>query len=161
MRTSSLLELIVRNGRYIYIYIGTLSVHLLTFGKISTFVHFFSTRQKKKHNSCFRVSFCTLGLNQVFISRFFWILTADVVLFFPVQKRRIFRHPLLLRAYKREWERERERERERLSIVTSRRKRHREINYTYGKKESSFRLQRKSEREKKRDPKFIHSFIVR
>ena len=159
MRTSSLLELIVRNGRYIYIYIGTLSVHLLTFGKISPFVHFFSTRQKKKHNSCFRVSFCTLGLNQVFISRFFWILTADVVLFFPVQKRRIFRHPLLLRAYKREWERERERER--LSIVTSRRKRHREINYTYGKKESSFRLQRKSEREKKRDPKFIHSFVVR
>ena len=51
-----------------------------------------------------------------------------------LQKRRIFRHPLLIRAYKSR-ERERERERERLSIVTSRRKRHREIYYIYGKKE--------------------------
>ena len=119
----------------------------------------FSQLDKKKNTTLVLGFHSVLGLNQVFISRFFWILTADVVLFFPVQKRRIFRHPLLLRAYKREWERERERERERLSIVTSRRKRHREINYTYGKKESSFRLQRKSEREKKRDPKFIHSFI--
>ena len=154
MRTSSLLELIVRNGRYIYIHRNIECASSYFWQNHSTFVHFFSTRQKK--NTTLVLGFhSVLGLNQVFISRFFWILTADVVLFFPVQKRRIFRHPLLLRAYKRE------RERERLSIVTSRRKRHREINYTYGKKESSFRLQRKSEREKKRDPKFIHSFIVR
>ena len=83
-----------------------------------------------------------------------------VVLFFPVQKRRIFRHPLLIRALKAERKRERERERERLSIVTSRRKRHCEIYYILCRERaSSFCLQRESEKKKKRDPKFVHCEI--
>ena len=81
-----------------------------------------------------------------------------VVLFFPVQKRRIFRHPLLIRALKAERKRERERERDYQSSPVVEKDTARYTIYCVEKERVLF-VCRERVREKKRETQ--NSFIVR